>query len=132
VLCAEQIAAATSFAQLLSILDEAKPRGVGELTIYDTAVRIGYGQNLKPEVVYLHAGTRKGARRLQLDVRRPFIPHTEIPKELDGLSPAEIEDVLCTYARFLGTGAEKFPTLACDGQRLDGCVVGAASDSNCS
>lgn len=116
----DEIMAANSFAQLFAILDAAKPAGVGELTVYDTAVRIGHGQNLQPDAVYLHAGTRKGAKRLNLGVRRSFIPHAEIPTDFAGLSAAEVEDVLCTYAPYLGANAKKFPSARC-GTPGNGC-----------
>ncbi len=37
-------------------------KGIGELTIYDTALRIGAKLKLEPKKVYLHAGTRVGAK----------------------------------------------------------------------
>lgn len=43
--------------------------GIGELYVYDTAFRIGAYLRLPPTRVYLHAGTRDGARALQLDYR---------------------------------------------------------------
>ena len=36
--------------------------GVGELYIYDTSLRIGANLGLSPSKIYLHAGTRVGAR----------------------------------------------------------------------
>lgn len=38
--------------------------GIGELTEYDIALRIGVCLGIYPEKVYLHAGTRKGAKKL--------------------------------------------------------------------
>jgi hypothetical protein len=117
-----EIERAATFDRLLAILDEAKPKGIGELTIYDTAVRIGYGLNLAPEAVYLHAGTRKGAKRLLPDVRRPFVLRAEFPSEWDGLSPVEIEDLLCSYARYLGTNAERFAPANCAASPVSHCL----------
>lgn len=78
-------------------------QGVGELTVYDTAFRIGVNLTLKPKVVYLHAGTRQGARYLQkaypLDVLREFLDVHDMPKPLQQLKPSEIEDVLCIYKK---------------------------------
>jgi hypothetical protein len=48
-------------------------QGIGELTVYDIAVRIGAELNLAPAVVFLHAGTRIGAKALGLDVSQKFI-----------------------------------------------------------
>jgi hypothetical protein len=103
-----EISRAKSFAHLLAVVDLAKLKGISELTVYDTALRIGAGQLLEPEEVYLHAGTRKGAMRLGLNVNRQSIPRAEIPSALTGLSPSEVEDLLCSYADYLGAGVRKF------------------------
>jgi hypothetical protein len=71
--------------------------GIGELTVYDTSVRIGAKLELAPAVVFLHAGTRVGAKALGLDVSQKAIPTKSFPPEFGRLSPAEIEDVLCIY-----------------------------------
>jgi hypothetical protein len=71
--------------------------GIGKLTIYDTAVRIGAKLNLEPKVVFLHAGTRKGARALGLDWHKEFMIRDTFPHEFKPLSASEIEDVLCIY-----------------------------------
>jgi hypothetical protein len=68
--------------------------GVGELYIYDTASRIGARLDLWPTKVYLHAGTREGARALGFD-GRPSIEVADLRKELRRLKPYEIEDFLC-------------------------------------
>jgi len=43
--------------------------GIGELTVYDTALRVGAKLGLLPTRVYLHSGTRDGARALGLNWR---------------------------------------------------------------
>ena len=40
---------------------------MGELVVYDTALRIGARFGLEPEKVYVHRGTREGVRKLGLD-----------------------------------------------------------------
>lgn len=45
----DEIKRASSFAILLAIVDAAKLKGVSELAVYDTAVRIGAGQGLNPQ-----------------------------------------------------------------------------------
>jgi hypothetical protein len=102
------ITQAKSFAELLAILESERVEGIAELTIYDTAIRIGRGQDLEPIEVYLHAGTRKGAKNLRLNVRRPSIPRIEFPADFYGLTAAELEDLLCIYARYLGPDSEPF------------------------
>lgn len=71
--------------------------GIGELTVYDTALRIGSKLELEPAVVFLHAGTRNGARCLGLNVSREFFQVFELPRAFHRLKPREIEDILCIY-----------------------------------
>jgi len=81
--------------------------GIGELTVYDTALRIGAFLGFEPCGVFLHAGTRVGARRLGLDTSNEFLPLDSLPAELRVLKPHEIEDVLCIYKHRLGVTAEQ-------------------------
>ena len=68
---------------------------IGELAVYDIACRIGAFLGLRPECVYLHAGTRKGARAL--DLRGASVPMRALPLALRSLTPSEVEDCLCIY-----------------------------------
>ena len=68
---------------------------IGELAVYDIACRIGAYLGLTPDRVYLHAGTRRGARALAL--RGSSIGKQDLPRAFQVLSPAEIEDCLCIY-----------------------------------
>ena len=61
-----------------------------------SASRIGAKLNLFPEKVYLHAGTRLGARSLGLP-NVPRLSVSEFPKEFRALKPHEIEDALCIF-----------------------------------
>jgi hypothetical protein len=70
-------------------------KGLGELYFYDTALRIGARMCLFPELVYLHAGTRVGARALGLN--GDAIKVCQLPDWLRQLEPHEIEDVLCIF-----------------------------------
>jgi len=71
--------------------------GLGELWTYDTALRIGNWLEREPDMVYLHSGTRVGARNLGLDHHAASIALEALPAELQQLSPAECEDFLCIY-----------------------------------
>jgi hypothetical protein len=75
----------------------------GELTVYDAALRIGTYRELKlePKEIYLHAGTRKGAKTLGFKGRRRSIRLDELPKAFYRLKPYQIEDCLCIYAKVL-------------------------------
>ncbi len=94
-----EIEAAKTFEQIHDIVQKSigPIAGIGELTVYDTALRIGAKLGLEPTVIFLHAGTRDGAKKLGLDTARPFIPVSELPREFQELQPHEMEDVLCLY-----------------------------------
>lgn len=74
-------------------------RGLGELYRYDTALRIAanLGHRVMPKRVYLHRGTRDGARALDLDWRADSLDACVLPKDLAALEPDEVEDFLCIY-----------------------------------
>ena len=74
---------------------------VGQLTVYDIAQRIGWYLGLSPEHVYLHAGVQAGARALGLNASAGRLERSQFPVELQRLSAAELEDVLCLYKDYL-------------------------------
>ncbi len=78
--------------------------GIGDLAVYDFALRIGVRFGLAPDRVYLHAGTRDGARALGLDWRRKTLELSELPVALRELTAREAEDVLCIYKSSLDNG----------------------------
>jgi hypothetical protein len=98
-----ELESAHSFDDLIQRLNRAvrQIRGIGELYVYDTALRIGAHLGLLPREVYLHAGARTGARALGLDHRAESVPVGQLPVELRRLKPHEIEDVLCIYKEWL-------------------------------
>jgi hypothetical protein len=102
--CQRELLAASSFEELHQIIsDQIRGiRGVGLLLVYDTALRLGANLKLKPSVVFLHAGTREGARRLGLNAARAFIPPSEFPPALRKLPARQIEDILCIYKNWFG------------------------------
>jgi len=97
--CVADIGAAADFAGLHSLIDVViRPiSGIGELAVYDIALRIGAYRGLRPSEVYLHAGTREGVAAIRLDATRKSIPMTSLPVEIQSLSADEAEDVLCIY-----------------------------------
>jgi len=86
-----------SFDAILGLVQACSVPGFGALARYDTALRIGFWRSLLPDKVYLHAGTRRGARNLGLDVSRDYLTLEEIPVQFRDLAPHEIEDALCIY-----------------------------------
>jgi hypothetical protein len=94
-----QIKACTSFDALFHLVERttADIHRFGELAVYDTSLRLGVWLNKWPKKVYLHAGTRKGAKALGMDVSRGFVEMKELPKAVQVLKPWEAEDFLCIY-----------------------------------
>ena len=62
-----RIRSCADFSSLFKLVKDelADVPGIGELYVYDTALCIG-AKGVLPEKVYLHAGTRSGARNLGL------------------------------------------------------------------
>lgn len=79
--------------------------GLGELYAYDTAARIGARLGLAPKQVYLHRGTREGARNLGFEPTRKAVRRNELPVELRALPADEIENLLCIYKAQLAGAA---------------------------
>ncbi|MEX4006754.1 hypothetical protein [Neoaquamicrobium sediminum] len=98
---AEEIRTKTSFSSLhaLVVAECLGIRGAGELLAYDVAFRIGLYLGFEPQKVYLHAGTRTGARRLGLN--GAAVSLSELPRELQRLQPCQVENFLCLYANKL-------------------------------
>lgn len=92
-----------SFEELIHLIDKLiRPtRGIGELMVYDTALRIGAKLNIYPNQVYLHAGTREGARALGIEPSLTKVSTSSLPKAFLRLQPHEIEDCLCIYKSHL-------------------------------
>ncbi len=94
--------------------------GIGELAVYDTTLRIGARFGLAPAKVYLHAGTRIGARALGLDSTKGKLEMADLPPELRTLPAREVEDVLCIYKDdFVKQG----PVATTEGDTGVGCEV---------
>ena len=97
VLLRVDLSACTNFDELHRAIDELiiGIHGIGELTVYDIATRVGAYLGFEPERVYLHSGTREGARAFGFHGN--FIEKEDLPHAFGRLSPAEIEDCLCIY-----------------------------------
>jgi len=91
----------TTFHELHSLLLQVLGgvHGLGELYVYDTALRLGAsrGRSHYPEFIYLHRGTRLGARVLGLAASASYIARDQLPAPLRTLEPFEAEDFLCIY-----------------------------------
>lgn len=95
----KQIEACESFTELIELVEDvtADVYRFGELAVYDTSLRLGAWLDIMPERVYLHAGTRKGARALGLSTGKGYLQMEELPEPLQVLEPREVEDFLCIY-----------------------------------
>ena len=91
--------------------------GIGELAVYDTALRIGACFKLEPEKVYVHAGTREGARALGFDgcdvIERNRAPETDPSSQWtrSRRSPLPQEGRVRTYVAMLLTRRHEHASL---------------------
>jgi hypothetical protein len=104
----EKIERSRDFDELFRLINAAVITipGIGELFVYDTSLRIGAKLNLFPTEIYLHAGTRLGARALGLDGSAATLKVSALPREFRTLEPHELEDVLCIFKNELKTTAK--------------------------
>ena len=88
-----------SFDDLISHVVSCRIKGISDLTIYDTAQRIGGFLKKYPDKVYLHRGTRIGAEILLGKIKGNSIAVNQLPEpfQTNNLTAAEIEDILCIY-----------------------------------
>lgn len=104
---------ANNFDEIHKIISKIIMRGIGALTRYDIALRIGAKKEVFPDKIYLHAGTRVGAEKLLGKLKgREFIYKNELPDALKNsdLNSSELEDILCCYiakGKFCGCLSEK-------------------------
>lgn len=93
-----------TFDALHDLCDLVKPPGIGPVTTYDVATRIGAYMKLEVQSLYLHAGVKEGWCLLY-GVKKPTyelrIPRAELPKELRRIPTDEVEDMLCAYREIL-------------------------------
>lgn len=91
------LAGAADFAALHEIVEReiGGIKGIGALTVYDIAHRIGAHFGKLPALVYLHRGTKSGAAALGFKGRT--LDPAMLPAEFSRLTAAEIEDCLCIY-----------------------------------
>lgn len=97
---------ASTFEQIMQIVTECKVKGFGELSIYDTSLRIAMFKGIEPDKVYLHAGTRKGFEVLEKKgyvsegaSKKKSLTKEELPKEFQKLKTYETENHSCLYKK---------------------------------
>ena len=103
----KEIGACNSFDELYNILESYKVKGIGELALYDIAVRIATfmekksytASNMLPDKVYLHRGSKNGARILLGRNVKRIEPKSVFPPALQSLTCDEIETFLCRMVK---------------------------------
>lgn len=102
------------FDALHDFIDEIKPKGIGPVTVYDVAVRVGAFLEVEPTSVYLHAGVKQGLKTLQEAIARQTgdgfndftdpkirqlkrVPMYLFPPPFNKMKADDVEDILCTY-----------------------------------
>lgn len=97
----EKIKRSQTFDDLLSLIraESINCEKYRELSVYDAALRIGSKRRLRPDRVYLHRGTLKGAVKLGLDVSKGYLDKRDILKELKKISPLHLENLLCQFSK---------------------------------
>ena len=92
-----------TFDEMHRIVTDCKVKGFGELSIYDTALRISSYLNIEPDKVYLHAGARYGMALLEDKgyvekglSKKKFIEMNELPQQIQVLKALEAEHMLCS------------------------------------
>lgn len=92
----EAISECRTFDELLGISENSTIDGIGPLTEYDIAFRYGRQIGIYPDKVYLHAGTKIGAKNLGIVKRgAKYLTKEELPAYLKAVEPWMVEDFLC-------------------------------------
>lgn len=102
------------FEELHEEVSKLKIKGIGELSIYDTATLIGCPKGVYPTKVYLHAGTAEGARTLGIEGK--VVDKSEFVKvcpDFNVLTPIQIEDFLCIYKSHLQGNPKDINSICC-------------------
>lgn len=89
----------TAFPVLFAAVERAigSIPGVGELAVYDVALRIGAHLGHLPDRVYVQAGVRKAVRYLGLPATVRSLSPDVFPDPLRALEPWHLENLLCIY-----------------------------------
>src|SRR5690606_36716857 len=94
-----KISSCKDFNSLLKLIESLLKdvNGLGELYYYHTTLKLASYLNIFPEYIYLHIGTRDGAKYFGLNYKNAYIEKTDLPNESHILELYEIVDFLCIY-----------------------------------
>ncbi len=73
--------------------------GLGLVTTYDVARRLGAWLRVQPKMVYLHGGAAEGAKKL--GIKGEIVSLNDFPKEIQSLGATHAENFLCICKDFL-------------------------------
>lgn len=92
----ERIQASKDFHTLFSLVKAMANRtgGLGEMWVYDVSVRVAAFLGKYPDRIYLHGGTREGARAFKIDSSRESVSKFELPRPIRKMPCHMIEDFL--------------------------------------
>ncbi len=104
---ANDLGNARTFNEIFIIISQIEIRGFREMGKYDISWYLAAQMGIEPEMVYLHRGTRVGARELGYlqnvrYVRVNVLSQIEGCASLLQLSAQEVENLLCDYHKEFG------------------------------
>lgn len=112
----DKLEACRSFEELHELIADCTKHihPFGVLARYDISLRIGANLGLWPEIVYLHAGTKKGCKKLGVKFKRTTVEMSALPKAVQRLKPYHAENFLCIYKDGFGrVGDASIPSRPC-------------------
>jgi hypothetical protein len=96
---------ATSFDALHDRIRSLRPKGIGDLKVFDVTMRLGAYLNIdidRSDYVYLHRGALVGWQALTGQRARPYrVPFDSVPAALQVLPHYMVEDFFCEYRTWL-------------------------------
>ena len=96
---AHEITACESFEDLHTLIEHRTNNidRFGVLAVYDTSLRLGAYLGLWPELVYLHAGTKKGCKAMGVTTKGGRVEMEKMPEAVQSLEPYHAENFLCVF-----------------------------------
>lgn len=99
-----QLESTKSFDEVFEIVRSTKISRFGDLSIYDASLRISAYLGFEPDKVFLHAGTRAGAKFLKEKGLLPAntslegtLELSEFPEPVKKLNAMQLENFLCSF-----------------------------------
>jgi hypothetical protein len=99
----EKLRNAKTFETIYGVVEETQVWGIGRMSVYAIAERIGAYLGIKPQAyLYLHAGPLQGWKRLMgYEPRDGRVATSVLPKPLRTIELYHVENLLCEYRDLL-------------------------------